>query len=92
MYMPGSATFSQPSDEKEGTSNSYSRTYMYMYTLIHLLQGSQTPHKAHSRVGTHSSARDNVRSSDNFRVIMPRDRSISYSCGQNVWTKACSLL
>ena len=26
------------------------------------------------RVG---SARDNVRSSDNFRVIMPRDRSIS---------------
>ena len=27
------------------------------------------------------SAHDNVRSSDNFRVIMPRDRSISYLRG-----------
>ena len=37
-------------------------------------------------------AHDNVHSSDNFQVIMPRDRSISCVCGQNVWIKACSLL
>ena len=38
------------------------------------------------------SACDNVWSSDNFQVIMPRDRSILCACEQNIWTKACSLL
>ena len=44
-------------------------------------------------VGGGDSARDNVRSSDNFRLIMPRDQSYTYTCGKNVWTKAwCSCL
>ena len=31
-------------------------------------------------------------SSENLQLTMPRDRPISYVCGQNVWTKVCSLL
>lgn len=34
-----------------------------------------------------TSAFDNVQSSDNFRLIMPRDRSISYMCRKNVRQK-----
>ena len=36
----------------------------------------------------HCRARDNDRSSNDFRSIMLRDRSNLYTCGKNVWLKA----
>ena len=35
-----------------------------------------------TKIASHSSAHDNVLSSDNFWLIMPRDRSYPYTCGK----------